>query len=94
LDFAVSLEMTSAIALLILSALLSLGKLGFAGFLDPQCIPPYGPRVIGGQNARRSPWMAYLIRNGGFACGGSLIAYRSYLYIFLNILLKGFYLYL
>nr|XP_016928272.1 vitamin K-dependent protein C isoform X2 [Drosophila suzukii] len=68
--------MTSAIALLILSALLSLGKLGFAGFLDSQCIPPYGPRVIGGQNARRSPWMAYLIRNGGFACGGSLIAYR------------------
>ncbi|XP_036669254.2 serine protease grass isoform X1 [Drosophila suzukii] len=68
--------MTSAIALLILSALLSLGKLGFAGFLDSQCIPPYGPRVIGGQNARKSPWMAYLIRNGGFACGGSLIAYR------------------
>ncbi|XP_017044333.2 serine protease grass [Drosophila ficusphila] len=39
-------------------------------------IPSYHTRVIGGHNAQRSPWMAYLIRNGAFACGGSLIAYR------------------
>ncbi|XP_017014755.1 serine protease grass [Drosophila takahashii] len=68
--------MTAAITLLTLLSILSLGKLGTARLLDPQCVIPYGPRVIGGQNARRSPWMAYLIRNGAFACGGSLIAYR------------------
>ncbi|KAH8347805.1 hypothetical protein KR084_001166 [Drosophila pseudotakahashii] len=68
--------MTPAVALLNFFALLSFGKLGIAGLLDPQCVPPYGARVIGGQNARRSPWMAYLIRNGAFTCGGSLIAYR------------------
>lgn len=49
--------------------------------VDNKCIPPkYAPRIIGGQNARRAPWMAYLIRNGGFVGGGSLIAYRLLLF--------------
>ncbi|EDW91914.2 uncharacterized protein Dyak_GE11796 [Drosophila yakuba] len=45
--------------------------------LDNKCIPPkYAPRIIGGQNAGRAPWMAYLMRNRAFVGGGSLIAYR------------------
>ncbi|XP_017077684.1 serine protease grass [Drosophila eugracilis] len=68
--------MRPAIALLTLLAILSFGKLGFTQLLEPKCIPSYATRVIGGRSARRSPWMAYLIRNNAFACGGSLIAYR------------------
>ncbi|XP_017115309.1 serine protease grass [Drosophila elegans] len=52
-------------------------QLGSTQLLDRGCIPPaYGTRVVGGQDAARSPWMAYLIRNNAFACGGSLITHR------------------
>ncbi|EDW91927.1 uncharacterized protein Dyak_GE14063 [Drosophila yakuba] len=68
--------MTPAIVLLTFLVILSLGNHGYSTLLDPKCLEPNGLRVVGGQDARRSPWMAYLIRNGRFACGGSLIAHR------------------
>ncbi|KAI8038425.1 hypothetical protein M5D96_008323 [Drosophila gunungcola] len=71
--------MASVQALLTVSVLLfQLGKLESTQLLDRGCIPPaYGTRVVGGQDAARSPWMAYLIRNNAFACGGSLITHPN-----------------
>ncbi|KAH8253959.1 hypothetical protein KR032_007865 [Drosophila birchii] len=70
--------MTFPKAVLSLSAILILLFLGMgsAQLLDERCQRSYRSRVIGGKNSERAPWMAYLLRNGNFACGGSLIAYR------------------
>ncbi|XP_032572975.1 chymotrypsin-like protease CTRL-1 [Drosophila sechellia] len=69
--------MKSGKVLQLLSVLLFLEIVESTKLLDSKCMPPnFAPRIIGGQNARRAPWMAYLIRNRGFVGGGSLIAYR------------------
>ncbi|KAH8366289.1 hypothetical protein KR200_000332 [Drosophila serrata] len=62
----------------VILAILSFLLLGFgsAQLLDDRCQRSYRSRVIGGKISERAPWMAYLLRNGNFACGGSLIAYR------------------
>ncbi|KAH8234366.1 hypothetical protein KR038_008575 [Drosophila bunnanda] len=62
-------------ALLVILSFQLLGT-GTAQLLDDRCQRSYRSRVIGGKRSERAPWMAYLVRNGYFACGGSLIANR------------------
>ncbi|XP_017077753.1 chymotrypsin-like protease CTRL-1 [Drosophila eugracilis] len=69
--------MTAIKVLLSVSVFLLLAIIGSAQFLDRRCLAKtFQPRIIGGQNARRAPWMAYLIRKGAYVGGGSLIAHR------------------
>ncbi|XP_002081767.2 LOW QUALITY PROTEIN: testisin [Drosophila simulans] len=68
--------MTPSIVLLTFLVILSLGSYGYSQLLDSKCIATHRMRIIGGQDAQRTPWMAYLIRDNNFACGGSLIAHR------------------
>ncbi|EDW48137.1 testisin isoform X2 [Drosophila sechellia] len=68
--------MTPAVVLLTFLVILSFGSYGYSQLLDSNCIASHRMRIIGGQDAQRTPWMAYLIRDNTFACGGSLIAHR------------------
>ncbi|KAH8234361.1 hypothetical protein KR038_008576 [Drosophila bunnanda] len=72
--------MTYALPWSILLVVLYFGKLEAVTFLDAQCQPRFSPMMINGKNANRAPWMAYLIHNGQYICGGSLVNSRKKLF--------------
>ncbi|KAI8035690.1 hypothetical protein M5D96_011440 [Drosophila gunungcola] len=64
--------------LVVLSAFLVLETRGSVQLLEPGCISPK-EEGNDNQNIDSAQWIAYLVRQGAYACSGSLITYRSYL---------------
>ncbi|XP_016970163.2 serine protease grass-like [Drosophila rhopaloa] len=63
--------MMLATFLVLFSAVLVLGTQRSAQLLEPGCLPPNDR-----QEVDPAPWMAYLVRQGAYACSGSLITYN------------------
>ncbi|XP_017024357.1 chymotrypsin-like protease CTRL-1 [Drosophila kikkawai] len=69
--------MTYALPKLMLLLLsLCFGKLEAVTFLDNNCQAGFSPMMINSRNANRAPWMAYLIKDGKYICGGSLVNHQ------------------
>ncbi|XP_052843475.1 serine protease 42-like [Drosophila gunungcola] len=61
--------------LVVLSAFLVLETRGSVQLLEPGCISPK-EEGNDNQNIDSAQWIAYLVRQGAYACSGSLITYR------------------